>query len=241
MRSLLLPVLCVLVWVADAQVSLSLAQGAGARPARIGGRVVAADTGKPLRGAVVTVVDTRAANPTERQGRWLATDANGRWEFQDLAPGRYTLSVSKSGYLKIEYGQQRPFERGKTLEVSAGQILDKLDLTLPRASAITGRVFDEFGDAAAAVMVRALRHRYVDGRRQLTPLSEGIEVLANGGGDITDDLGQFRIYGLAPGDYYVSALYSPPGESAGRTGYPPTYYPGTASAAEARRITRAPR
>jgi protocatechuate 3,4-dioxygenase beta subunit len=237
MRSLLLPVLCVLVWVADAQVSLSLAQGAGARAARIGGRVVAADTGKPLRGAVVTVVDTRAANPTERQGRWLATDANGRWEFQDLAPGRYTLSVSKSGYLKIEYGQQRPFERGKTLEVSAGQLLDKLDLTLPRASAITGRVFDEFGDAAAAVWVRALRHRYVDGRRQLTPLSEGIEVLANGGGDITDDLGQFRIYGLAPGDYYVSALYSPPGESAGRTGYPPTYYPGTASAAEARRIT----
>ena len=108
---------------------------------------------------------------------------------------------------------------------------------MPRGSAITGRIFDEFGDPAAAVMVRALRHRYVDGQRQLTPLSEGIEVLANGGGDITDDLGQFRIYGLAPGDYYVSALFSPSGESAGRTDYLPTYYPGTASPAEARRIT----
>ena len=237
MQPLLLLVLCGLVWVADAQVSASLAQGQGVRAARISGRVVAADTGKPVRGAVVSLVDSRAANPTQRQGRWLATDADGRWEFQDLAPGRYAVSVSKSGYLKIEYGQQRPFERGKTLEVSAGQILEKLDVTLPRASAITGRVFDEFGDPAAAVWVRALRHRYVDGQRQLTPLSEGIEVLATGGGDITDDLGQFRIYGLAPGDYYVSALYSPPGESAGRTGYPPTYYPGTASAAEARRIT----
>jgi Carboxypeptidase regulatory-like domain len=205
--------------------------------ARVSGRVYAGDTGKPLRGAFVNVIDTRAGNPTERQGRWIATDANGRWEFQDLAPGRYTISVTKSGYLKVEYGQQRPFERGKTLELKASQILEKIDVTLPRGSAITGRIFDEFGDPAAAVMVRALRHRYVDGQRQLTPLSEGIEVLANGGGDITDDLGQFRIYGLSPGDYYVSALFSPSGESAGRTGYLPTYYPGTASAAEARRVT----
>ena len=207
------------------------------RTARVSGRVYAGDTGKPLRGAFVNVIDTRAANPTERQGRWIATDANGRWEFQDLTPGRYTISVTKSGYLKVEFGQQRPFERGKTLELAVGQILEKIDVTLPRGSAITGRIFDEFGDPAAAVMVRALRHRYVDGQRQLTPLSEGIEVLANGGGDITDDLGQFRIYGLAPGDYYVSALFSPSGESAGRTDYLPTYYPGTAAAAEARRVT----
>jgi hypothetical protein len=206
------------------------------RTARIAGRVFAGDTGKPLRGAFVNIIDTRTANPTERQGRWIATDANGRWELSDLPPGRYALVVTKSGYLKIEYGQQRPFERGRPLELIAGQALDKLDLTLPRGSAISGRIFDEFGDPVSAVMVRALRHRYVDGRRQLTPLSEGIEVLANGGGDITDDLGQFRIYGLAPGDYYVSAVFSPSGEAAGRVDYLPTYYPGTASPSEARRI-----
>jgi hypothetical protein len=208
-----------------------------ARTARLSGRVVAGDTGKPVRGAFVNVIDTRAANPAERKGRWIATDADGTWQFPDLAPGRYTVSVTKSGYLKIDYGQQRPFERGKTLELTAGQTFDRADVTLPRGSAITGRIFDEFGDPAATVMVRALRHRYVDGQRQLTPLSEGIEVLANGGGDITDDLGQFRIYGLAPGDYYVSALFSPSGEAAGRTDYLPTYYPGTPSPAEARRIT----
>jgi hypothetical protein len=97
-------------------------------------------------------------------------------------------------------------------------------------------VFDEFGDPAATVFVRALRQRYVDGRRELAPLAEALEVLANGGGDITDDLGQFRIYGLAPGDYYVSALFSPAGEAATAAGYPPVYYPGTPSAAEARHI-----
>ena len=204
--------------------------------ARIRGRVFAADTGKPVPGAIVSIVDTRAANPNERQGRWIRTDADGRWEAQDLRPGSYVLSATKAGYLKIEYGQKRPFERGKSVDVGAGQLLDKVDLALPRGGAITGRVFDEFGDAAAGVFVRALRQRYVNGRRELTPLVEALEGLANGGGDITDDLGQFRIYGLSPGDYYVSALFSPPGEAGSAIGYPPVYYPGTPSAGEARRI-----
>ena len=217
--------------------SLSAAAAVQAKTAAIGGRVYGSESGKPVGGALVHLIDTRASNPAQRQGRWIPTDAGGRWRFDDLAPGRYTIAVSKGGYLRVEYGQQRPFERGKVLELAAGQVLEKVDIALPRASAISGRIFDEFGDPVAAVMVRALRHRYVDGQRQLTPLSEGIEVLVNGGGDITDDLGQFRIYGLSPGDYYVSASFSPNGEPAGRTGYPPTYYPGTASASEARRIT----
>ncbi len=204
--------------------------------ARIRGTVFAGDTGKPLAGAIVTLVNARATNPGERQGRWISTDADGRWDAHDLSAGAYTLSVAKAGYLKIEYGQKRAFERGKLLEVRPGQVVDRIDIALPRAGAISGRVFDEFGDPAAAVFVRALRQRYVDGRRELTPLAEALEGLANGGGDITDDLGQFRIYGLAPGDYFVSASFNPPGEPATALGYPPVYYPGTPSAAEARRI-----
>ena len=208
-----------------------------ASTARIRGRVFAADTGKPLAGAIVGQSSTRAPRiRPQRQGKWIRTDADGRWEALDLPAGGYTLSVSKAGYLKIEYGQKRPFERGKTLDVAPGQLLDRIDITLPRSGAITGRVFDEFGDPAAAVFVRALRQRYVNGRRELTPLAEALEGLANGGGDLTDDLGQFRIYGLAPGDYFVSAWFSPPGEAATALGYPPIYYPGTPSAAEARRI-----
>ena len=143
--------------------------------ARMRGRVLAADTGKPVAGATVTLVETRASNPAEPQGRWIRTDADGRWEVPDLRPGAYTLSVSKAGYLKIEYGQKRPFERGKSLAVAAGQLLDRIDIALPRGGAITGRVFDEFGDPAAAVFVRGLRQRYVDGRRELTPLAEALE------------------------------------------------------------------
>lgn len=209
----------------------------GETTSRIRGRVLAADTGKPVAGAIVMLINTRASNPAERQGRWIRTDADGHWEAQDLSPGAYTLSVSKAGYLRIEYGQKRPFERGKSLDVGAGQVLDRIDIMLPRAGAMTGKVLDEFGDPAAGVFVRAHRQRYVDGRRELTPLVETLEGLANGGGDITDDLGQFRIYGLSPGDYYVSASFNPPGQAAAAVGYPPVYYPGTPSAGEARRIS----
>ena len=222
-------------WLAGTQSAQTQTKTAGAR---LSGRVSAADTGKPLRGALVHILNLNAANPTERQGRWVTTDADGRWaSAADLTAGRYTVSASKSGYLKLEYGQQRPYERGKTLDLADGQALEKLDLALPRSGAISGTISDEFGDPVTAAMVRVLRHRYVDGHRRLTPLAEDIEVLLNGGGSLTDDLGHFRVYGLAPGDYYVSAVFVPRGESATGTGYPPSYYPGTASAAEARRIS----
>ena len=60
----------------------------------------------------------------------------------------------------------------------------------------------------------------------------------------TDDMGHFRMYGLAPGDYYISATLRPGGgmgfevgPSDITTGYAPTYYPGTASSQQADRIT----
>src|SRR4029078_3431104 len=109
--------------------------------ARIRGRVFAADTGKPVPGAIVTLVDTRASNPNERQGRWIRTDADGRWEAQDLRPGAYVLSVSKAGYLKIEYGQKRPFERGKSLDVAAGQVLERIALVLTSRALLTRSEF----------------------------------------------------------------------------------------------------
>jgi hypothetical protein len=56
-------------------------------------------------------------------------------------------------------------------------------------------------------------------------------------GGVTDDLGNYRVYGLTPGDYYICAVFVPRGESASHFGHPPTYYPGTATAAEARRIS----
>jgi hypothetical protein len=75
-----------------------------------------------------------------------------------------------------------------------------------------------------------MRYRSMQGIRQLMP---------TGGGDSTDDTGAFRLYGLMPGEYYVSAIPQMgmfAEESSDTTGYAPTYYPGTSNVAEAQRI-----
>jgi hypothetical protein len=202
--------------------------------ARVAGRVLAADTGKPLRRAIV-----RASVPATREPRWIWTDADGRWQLDHLPAGRYTLTVSKSGYLSLEYGQLRPFEPGKVLELAEEQVLEKVDISLPKGGVIAGRIHDEFGDPVSAALVRAMRYRYADGQRRMAPLIEGIDAMLAGG--VTDDIGQYRLHGLPPGDYFVQALIGAPtipsSASDDRTGYAPSFYPGTASVTEAQRVT----
>ena len=196
--------------------------------ARLSGRVIALDTGRPIRRAIV-----QAGGNELREGRSVSTDAEGRWELRDVPAGRVTLFVSKGGYVSIQYGQRRPFENGKPIEVADKQIIDKLEIALPRAAAISGRVIDEFGDPLVGVRVSSLRYQFMSGQRRLQP---------TGPGDTTDDLGYFRLHGLAPGDYYVSATPSSTAMftvSGDRTGYSQTYYPNSLSPAEATRVTLA--
>jgi hypothetical protein len=172
-----------------------------------------------------------------QQSRSASTDENGRWEIAKLPAGSYEVTVSRGGYVQLVYGQRRPFQRGTTLEIADGQVLDKIDVTLPRASAIAGRITDEFGEPLTNALVSAMRVRYSNGQRVLAPLVEGFPALLAGG--LTDDLGQYRIHGLAPGLYYVSAMF---GGDAGMLlpgdvmRYPATFYPGTISAADAQAV-----
>jgi hypothetical protein len=191
----------------------------------LSGRVTAAEGGKPLRRALV-----RVSSQELPQGRTVSTDAEGRWQLKALPAGSYRLSVSKGGYVEIGYGQLRPFESGKVLELSDGQTMEKLDVSLPRAGVITGRVVDEFGEPVTGARVAPMRYRYVSGQRRLVMMA---------GSDTTDDIGQYRLHGLSPGEYYVSAQMSPGmlfGQSDDRIGYTTTYYPGTAVVPEAQRV-----
>jgi protocatechuate 3,4-dioxygenase beta subunit len=197
--------------------------------ARIRGRVVAADTGQPLRKAQV-----RASSGELRENRVTTTDAEGRYELKDLPAGRYQINVTKGSYVSLSYGQSRPFEAGKPLEILDAKIVEKVDFALPRGGIITGRVVDEFGEPIADVRVMPMRYQYVQGRRRLNPAGRVAT---------TNDIGEYRIFGLAPGQYFLSATQqnSPMmmGDSASddRSGYAPTYYPGTADASQAQRVT----
>ena len=83
------------------------------------GRVVDAASGKPLRRATV-----RAATPENVEGRSATTDADGRWSLRSLPAGKYTISVTKGGYVTLSYGQRRPFEAGHQVDLAAGQSLE---------------------------------------------------------------------------------------------------------------------
>ncbi len=190
------------------------------------GRVVGGETGAPLRRAIV-----RLNGDEIREGKIASTDEQGRWEIKDLPAGRYHLTASKAGYVTLDFGQRRPLEQGRPIDIKDGQTLENVNFNLPRGGVIAGRVNDEFGEPVADAMVMAMRYRYSNGQRRLEPVGRFGQ---------TDDLGNFRIYGLAPGDYYLSATlrsFMFGEQSENRSGYAPTYYPGTGSSQQAEKVT----
>ena len=128
----------------------------------------------------------------------------------------------------VAYGQRRPFERGRPLELAEGAVLQNIDFALPPGAVVTGRVVDETGEAVAQVSVSLDRRRYIDGARRLVAES----------GSSTDDRGEFRIFGVPPGDYVIVATFDAMElGSRDRVRYVPTYYPGTPVASDAQRVT----
>jgi Carboxypeptidase regulatory-like domain len=210
----------------------------------IRGRVVAADNGNALRRAQV-----RINSATGRMMQTAITDNDGRYEFGNLTEGRYFLTVSRNGYVTLQYGQQRPFEGGKPLELSKSQVAEKVDFLLPRGGVIAGRITDDAGEPAPGLRLQAMRYQYnPNGRRQMIPANVGMN--SYGFPPTTDDLGQFRIYGLMPGSYVVSASGPMGAFSSGMNpgnvtsnsstrneGLVTTYYPGTANPDEAQLVT----
>jgi hypothetical protein len=229
------------------------AQQAAALPpptGRITGRVVAADSGRPVKRARVLI--SAAELPG---GRAAMTDDSGVFDLTDLPAGRYTVNVSKTGFVALSYGQRRPLQAGTPLQLGDGQQLKGVDFQLPRGSAVAGRIFDEDGEPMPGVTVTVMRYQYLQGDRRLVPAASGQ----------TDDKGQFRVWGLMPGDYYVSATARnlnvgpfQPGGFGGRgavmgggrgggggasgsdteaaTAYAPTYFPGVESVDQAKSV-----
>ena len=217
--------------------------GRGQRPARaparvdaprgtaiLRGQIVAADGGSPIRRAQV-----RVSSADARESRVATTDAQGRFEIRELPAGRYSMTASKGGFVSLQYGQRRPSESGTPIELGDGQTIDKVAIALPRGSVLGGRITDEFGEPVANASVTAWRYAYTGGARRVVP-APGANTR-----DTTDDQGTYRLFGLPPGEYYVSAMLrtggpevtDPMGEP---SGYAATYFPGTTNIAEAQRV-----
>ena len=218
----------VIVTLALAHVHAQQATPAAA-PARLFGRIVAADSGAPVRSAAIRVAGTNPGAAT----LVATTDDNGAFDVRDVPPGRYLVYVTKPGFVSTPFslaaGTADPFG------VSAGQQVDMRDLRLPRAGVVSGRVVDGFGDPVADIAVTAWRVEYLSPARRRIFSRASFQ---------TNDLGEFRAHGLEPGKYFVSASRSvvaltvapgSPDPAFTRTGLreAPTFYPGTANASEA--------
>jgi hypothetical protein len=186
------------------------------------GKVVNAVTGEPLRKAVLVLRRNENRNRSEFSGE---SDAEGRFALKDVSLGRYTLWAERAGYVSMQYGARGAGRSGTTMSLDAGQRVKDVLFRLTPQSVIAGRVVDEDGEPVPYVQVQAMRYGYHEGRKQLMPADSAQ----------TNDLGEYRLFGLAAGKYYLSATHGgsriawstqTPGNEP-ETGYAPTYYPGS--------------
>jgi protocatechuate 3,4-dioxygenase beta subunit len=199
--------------------------------AAVSGRVVEEGGGAPIVGAQVTLIASRfrpSPSPLMDRPRTAMTDQEGRYEFDTLEAGRYRLIVQKAGFAAMN-GLGMP-----ELDLKGGERRDGVIVTLQRGAVIVGRVLDENGEPLVDSRVMALQKsavRATSSRGMLMPAGPGAQ---------TNDLGEFRLFSLPPGEYYVLAM---PGSHFGGspashgTAMLPTYFPGSADSAAAHPIT----
>jgi hypothetical protein len=185
----------------------------------IRGRVTDVATGQPLRGVAISI---RSSGEVEGLARGALTDDEGRWSFAQLPAGDYVLNHSKPGFTRVH-----GVRIYSPVHVSPQFPVRDLELVLARGGVISGRVTDPMGEPAVQVQVQA--HRVLQGQ-PWWPQHH----------DTTDDRGEFRLFGLMPGEYAVSATpqrgHDSTQFSEGRQSPVMTYYPGTVQAAEAERL-----
>jgi hypothetical protein len=119
----------------------------------------------------------------------VLTGLDGKFSFRDVQPGDYRLVATHDS------GIYNPALYRRTIEVTAGQPVRDLRLQMALTGVITGRVFDGNGDPVAYARVFAMESVYREGRRELNTVQS---VLSN-------DKGEYRLFWLPPGRYYVAA------------------------------------
>ena len=131
------------------------------------------------------------------QGRIAVTDEQGRFVFPDLPAGRYTLSGTRPAYVTSYYGARQSW-RGpsSTITLAEGQQLS-VAMRMLHGAVVTGTLFDSLGRPQPNARVMAVRFRMNAGER--------VVQTAGGVPAITDDRGAYRVYGLSPGEYAVTA------------------------------------
>jgi 5-hydroxyisourate hydrolase-like protein (transthyretin family) len=214
----------------------------------VSGRVVSAADGAPLRSVRVGLIQ---ANERKHPLVYAtATDNEGRFEIKQIEAGRYEFFASHAGYLEQHYQAKSSNEVGAVLSLTSGQEVSDVLFRLVRAAVITGKVVDDRGEPMVGVTVSLLRRPMAEELEDAGPRTRKQEMFSASVG-VTDDRGEYRIFGLKPGEYYVKAAETADPPIAGPvemgsdwtllhelgSRYAPLYYPGLLQMDQAQAVT----
>ena len=202
----------------------------------VGGQMANATTGEPQGKVTLTLrrTDSQPGPPSSTgpaRSFITTSDASGKFSILNVEPGKYRLSATRTGFVASDYGSRDYMQAGTAIDLEPRKQLTDLMFRLTPNGVITGHVVDEDREPVASLQVQAMRYRYTQGKKQLVSYGS-----AN-----TNDIGEYRIFGLPPGRYFISVSarrgYGPPDRRSSVQGpqeeYVATYYPGTTDAAAA--------
>ena len=162
----------------------------------VDGVVVKSTTGEGIKRVTVQLIPLGGG----QQSYSAFTENNGRFVVRDIAPGRYAIYASGNGYVEQAAENGKPGSQTRILNLSPGENTSGLAFRLVPPGVITGTVYDEDGEPVMLAQVRAMR---VTGSGARRPAGES-------GSQQTNDLGEYRIWGLQRGKYLVAATYRAP-------------------------------
>ena len=166
-----------------------------------GQTLTAEETPRPLRRVLVTLSGAEA-----RGDRQVMSDDQGRFAFDGLPAGRYTLRAEKPAYVTMHHGSARPgYGPGSPVAVADGQSA-QVTFRIPRGSVIAGTIRAPGGQLLASAQAQLFRVLSVNGQLRTAPAPGGRSNVA------TDDKGRFRFYGLPPGEYVIRGTAGSGGE-----------------------------
>ena len=154
------------------------------------GVVMRDDSGDPLSKARVELRGG-SLEPTT-----TTTESDGKFFFLNLPGGTYEISIRRDGFAPAEVGQKWPGGPGVGLQLGPGRQVPGIVLRMVAAAAITGRIADIGGQPLVNAQVQALKSTFQGELRVLVPVQQ---VRTNAAGD-------FRLYGLPAGRYFVNVV-----------------------------------
>jgi hypothetical protein len=184
-----------------------------------------------LLGLPAPVITSQANTPAPPQVTGL-TNSSGRYSFTDLAPGRYQVQALKEGYFAqaprglVGIGQPTVVNETTTLEV--GQTSKELPIAMVRGGIISGRVRDPNGLPMSGAQIGVFQVNYQNSRAMLQQMNSRQ----------TDDRGEYRLFWLSPGEYYIGVIppRGPVNVPTAKDTYARTFYPGTSNPGSATRV-----